>query len=148
MSAGLGFALFCAVIAILYGAFSIKWILALPTGNDKMRSIAAAIQEGATAYLNRQYTTIGIVGENGAGKTTLLRIMAGVEQEHLGERQIAKGMRVLMVPQEPRLDPTKNVRQNLEDSIAPLKAMLTRFEEVGERFLGQPIRGVKQVDVS
>ncbi len=62
MSAGLGFALFCAVIAILYGAFSIKWILSLPTGNDKMRAIAAAVQEGAQAYLARQYRTIALVG--------------------------------------------------------------------------------------
>ncbi len=62
MSAGLVFALSCSVIAILYGAFSIKWILGLPTGNDRMREISAAVQEGASAYLNRQYTTIGIVG--------------------------------------------------------------------------------------
>ncbi len=62
MSNGLGFALLCAVIAILYGAFSIKWILAKPTGNERMREIAAAIQEGASAYLNRQYTTIAMVG--------------------------------------------------------------------------------------
>ncbi len=56
------FALVCAVIAILYGAFSTKWILGLPTGNDRMREIQAAVQEGAQAYLNRQYTTISIVG--------------------------------------------------------------------------------------
>src|SRR3990167_856293 len=62
MSTGLIFALLCAVAALLYGAFSIKWILGLPTGNDRMREIAAAVQEGASAYLNRQYTTIGIVG--------------------------------------------------------------------------------------
>ncbi|MBZ0105305.1 MAG: sodium-translocating pyrophosphatase [Sulfuricella denitrificans] len=62
MSAGLMFALVCAVIAILYGAFSTKWILGLPTGNDRMREIQAAVQEGAQAYLNRQYTTISIVG--------------------------------------------------------------------------------------
>jgi len=62
MSAGLMFALVCAVIAILYGAFSTKWILGLPTGNDRMREIQAAVQEGAQAYLNRQYTTIGVVG--------------------------------------------------------------------------------------
>jgi len=62
MSAGLMFALASAVVAILFGVISIKWILSLPTGNDRMREIAAAVQEGASAYLNRQYTTIGIVG--------------------------------------------------------------------------------------
>jgi len=62
MSGGLGFALLCAIVALLYGAVSIKWILGLPTGNDRMREIQAAVQEGAQAYLNRQYTTISIVG--------------------------------------------------------------------------------------
>jgi K(+)-stimulated pyrophosphate-energized sodium pump len=62
MSHGLWFAVICAAVAILYGAFSIRWILGLPTGNDRMRQIAQAIQEGASAYLNRQYTTIGMVG--------------------------------------------------------------------------------------
>ncbi|MFA6922034.1 MAG: sodium-translocating pyrophosphatase, partial [Gallionella sp.] len=62
MSDGLVFALLCAIVAILYGAFSIRWILAKPVGSERMREIAAAIQEGATAYLNRQYLTIAIVG--------------------------------------------------------------------------------------
>jgi len=62
MNAGLWFALLCAGIALAYGAISVKWILAKPTGNERMREIAAAIQEGAQAYLNRQYTTIGIAG--------------------------------------------------------------------------------------
>ncbi|MES9817576.1 MAG: sodium-translocating pyrophosphatase [Candidatus Thiodiazotropha sp.] len=62
MNTELIFALACAVAALAYGFLSVKWILAQPEGNEKMREIAGAVQEGAKAYLNRQYTTIGIVG--------------------------------------------------------------------------------------
>jgi K(+)-stimulated pyrophosphate-energized sodium pump len=62
MNTGLWFALACGVFALLYGGWSIKWIMAQPSGNERMREIAAAIQEGASAYLNKQYTAIAVVG--------------------------------------------------------------------------------------
>ena len=62
MGNGLIIAIVCSIAALLYGAFSIRWILSLSPGNERMREIATAIQEGASAYLNRQYTTISIVG--------------------------------------------------------------------------------------
>src|SRR5690348_5890443 len=62
MANGLIIAIVCAMAALVYGAVSIKWIVALPAGNERMRDIALAIQQGASAYLNRQYTTISVVG--------------------------------------------------------------------------------------
>jgi K(+)-stimulated pyrophosphate-energized sodium pump len=62
MNAGLWFALACGVFALVYGGWSVQWILAQPAGNERMREIAAAIQEGASAYLNKQYTAIAVVG--------------------------------------------------------------------------------------
>src|SRR5512138_2175045 len=62
MSIALIFALVCAVLAVVYGVVSIGWIMGKPSGSERMREIAAAVQAGAQAYLSRQYTTIGIVG--------------------------------------------------------------------------------------
>jgi len=76
---------------------------------------------------------IGVVGDNGSGKSTLLRIMAGVDKDFHGEAQLAKGMRVGFVPQEPQLDPTRTVRGNLELAVAPIKKLVARYEEITAR---------------
>src|SRR6266542_3430590 len=81
---------------------------------------------------------IGVLGPNGAGKSTLLRIMAGVDRDFLGEAWPAEGIRVGHLPQEPRLDPGKDVRGNVEEGVAEVRALLTRFDEVNAR-LAEPL---------
>ncbi len=81
---------------------------------------------------------IGVIGGNGAGKSTLLRIMAGVDKEFLGEAWPADGVRVGYLPQEPQLDPTKDVRGNVEDGVGAVRSLLTRFDEINAR-LGEPL---------
>jgi ATP-binding cassette ChvD family protein len=73
---------------------------------------------------------IGVLGNNGAGKSTLLKIMAGVDKEFVGEAWPAAGLKVGYLSQEPQLDPTKDVRGNVEEGVAETRALLTRFEEV------------------
>jgi len=73
---------------------------------------------------------IGVLGNNGAGKSTLLRIMAGVDKDFLGEAWPAPGLKIGYLPQEPQLDPTKTVKENVDEGVAETKALLTRFEEV------------------
>jgi sulfate-transporting ATPase len=81
---------------------------------------------------------IGVLGPNGAGKSTLLRIMAGVDQDFLGEAWPAQGTRIGHLPQEPRLDPAKDVRGNVEEGVAETRALLARFDEINAR-LGEPL---------
>ncbi len=81
---------------------------------------------------------IGVLGANGAGKSSLLRIMAGVDDDFLGEARPADGLRVGHLPQEPTLDPAKDVRGNVEDGVATTRALLTRFEEVSAK-LGEDL---------
>jgi ATP-binding cassette ChvD family protein len=76
---------------------------------------------------------IGVIGGNGAGKSTLLRIMAGVDADFLGSARLTPGFTVGHVPQEPRLDESTDVRGNLEQAVAPIRALLTRQEEIGNK---------------
>src|ERR1700745_3082161 len=80
---------------------------------------------------------IGVLGLNGAGKSTLLRIIAGEDDGYQGECRVTEGFRVGYLPQEPRLDPSKNVRDNVMDGVGEMKALLDRFEEVCNA-MGEP----------
>ena len=77
---------------------------------------------------------IGVLGLNGAGKSTLLRIMAGVDTDIEGEAIPMKGINIGYLPQEPELDESKDVRGNVEEGVAEMKAILTRFDEVSNAF--------------
>jgi len=79
---------------------------------------------------------IGVLGLNGAGKSTLLRIMAGEDREIEGEATPQKGLRIGFLPQEPRLDPAKDVRGNVEEGVAETRRLLDRFNEVSEALGG------------
>ena len=81
---------------------------------------------------------IGVLGANGAGKSTLLKIMAGVDEDFLGEARPADGVRAGYLPQEPHLDPSRDVRGNVEDGVAEVRGLLTRFDEINAR-LGEPM---------
>ena len=100
-----------------------------PQGKEIVKGIWLSFFHGAK---------IGVLGHNGAGKSTLLRIMAGIDQDFAGEAFLGEGYTVGHLPQEPQLDPTKNVRQHVEEAVAPTRALLTRFEEISMK-LGEPM---------
>lgn len=77
---------------------------------------------------------IGVLGVNGAGKSTLLRIMAGIDKDFSGEARPAEGVRVGYLSQEPQLDPSKNVRENVMDGVAKQKAILDRYNELAMNY--------------
>ncbi len=77
---------------------------------------------------------IGVLGPNGAGKSTLLRIMAGLEEPSSGVAELAPNATVGFLPQEPDLDSGKNVRENVEDGVRPMRDLLDRFNEISARF--------------
>jgi energy-dependent translational throttle protein EttA len=86
-------------------------------------------------YLSFYYgAKIGVLGANGAGKSTVLRIMAGLDPQYLGEAVLSAGFSVGHLPQEPQLDPSKNVFGNVDEGVAPVRALLQRFDEINAKF--------------
>jgi sulfate-transporting ATPase len=96
-----------------------------PMGKEILKGIWLSFYPGAK---------IGVIGGNGAGKSTLLRIMAGVDKEFVGHAEPADGIRIGYLPQEPQLDPTLDVRGNVELAVKPMRDMLKRFDEVNAAF--------------
>jgi len=97
----------------------------VPPSREILKGIYLAFFPGAK---------IGVLGANGAGKSSLLRIMAGVDKDFLGDARPADGIRVGFLPQEPSLDPGKDVRGNVEEAIREQRALLTEFETVSAKF--------------
>src|SRR5256885_12545054 len=96
-----------------------------PGGKQVLKDIWLSFYPGAK---------IGIVGVNGAGKSTLMKIMAGHDKDFTGEAWAADGIRTGYLPQEPQLDPTKNVRENVMEGVAKKKALVDRFNEIAANY--------------
>jgi ATP-binding cassette ChvD family protein len=97
----------------------------VPPGREILKGIYLAFFPGAK---------IGVLGANGAGKSTLLRIMAGVDREFQGDARPAEGIRIGYLPQEPALDPAKDVRGNVLEAVRAQRALLSDFETLSARF--------------
>jgi energy-dependent translational throttle protein EttA len=92
-----------------------------PQGKEILKGIWLSFYPGAK---------IGVLGANGAGKSTLLRVMAGLDKDFGGEAFPAQGTRIGFLPQEPQLDPTKNVLEHVEEAVADKRAIVQRYEEI------------------
>jgi sulfate-transporting ATPase len=97
----------------------------VPPSREILKGIHLAFFPGAK---------IGVLGANGAGKSTLLRIMAGVDRDFLGDARPLPGIRIGFLPQEPQLDPTKDVRGNVMDGVREQQALLDQFNQISARF--------------
>lgn len=96
-----------------------------PGGKELFKNISLSFFPGAK---------IGVLGVNGAGKSTLLKIMAGVDKEFNGEAWAADGVKVGYLEQEPQLDPSKNVMENVMDGLGEIVSLLKKFEEISLKF--------------
>jgi ATP-binding cassette ChvD family protein len=96
----------------------------VPPQREILRGISLSFLPGAK---------IGVLGANGAGKSTVLKVMAGVEKDFAGEAFPADGITVGFLPQDPRLDPSKDVLGNVEEAVAKTRSLLKRFDELNEK---------------
>ncbi|MSP16799.1 MAG: energy-dependent translational throttle protein EttA [Myxococcales bacterium] len=96
-----------------------------PMGKEILKGIWLSFYPGAK---------IGVLGANGSGKSTMLRIMAGQDDQFAGEAYPAEGTRIGYLPQEPQLDATLDVKGNVEIALAPVRALLDRFNAINEKF--------------
>ena len=96
-----------------------------PGGKEVLKHIWLSFFPGAK---------IGIIGPNGAGKSTLMKIMAGLDDNFTGEAWPAEGVKVGYLPQEPQLDPNKNVIENIMDGVGEIRDLMKRWEEVNNAF--------------
>ncbi|MBE6446444.1 MAG: energy-dependent translational throttle protein EttA [Alphaproteobacteria bacterium] len=96
-----------------------------PGGKEVLKHIWLSFFPGAK---------IGVIGPNGAGKSTLMKIMAGLDDNFTGEAWPAEGVKVGYLPQEPQLDPTKNVIENIMDGVGEVRDLMKRWEEVNNAF--------------
>jgi ATP-binding cassette ChvD family protein len=101
----------------------------VPPKREILRDISLSFFPGAK---------IGVLGLNGSGKSTLLRIMAGVDQDYVGEARPQPGIKIGFLAQEPQLDAKKDVRGNVEEAVAETKALLDQFNEISMKF-GEPM---------
>jgi len=97
----------------------------VPPKREILRDISLSFFPGAK---------IGVLGLNGSGKSSLLRIMAGVDQDYVGEARPQPGLKVGFLSQEPQLDPAKDVRGNVEEAVAETKALLDAFNDISMKF--------------
>jgi len=97
----------------------------VPPSREILRGIWLSFYPGAK---------IGVLGANGAGKSSLLRIMAGVDHDFQGEAWPHEGTRIGYLPQEPHLDPSKNVKENVDMAVKPTRDLLRKFEEISNKF--------------
>ncbi|MBQ3116919.1 MAG: energy-dependent translational throttle protein EttA [Alphaproteobacteria bacterium] len=96
-----------------------------PGGKEVLKHIWLSFFPGAK---------IGVIGPNGAGKSTLIKIMAGLDNDFTGEAFAAEGVKVGYLPQEPQLDASKNVMENIMDGVGPIRDLMQRYEEVNMKF--------------